>query len=214
MKRICYIVGAAPLDGRLPHPGAGDCMIAADAGYSVLRAAGLTPDLVIGDFDSLGVPPEHPNVITHSTVKDDTDTLLAVRRALELGYRRFELYGVLGGRRLDMTVASFQTLRFLAAHGAHGTLMGGGWNVTLLENGALRFPASAEGTLSLFCAGAPCCGVTLRGLRYTLENGTVSGAFPIGVSNGFIGKTAEIGVKTGQLYVLWQGDTRPEEVAL
>lgn len=211
MEHVCYIVGAAPLDGRMPHPREGDYLIAADAGYAALKAAGIMPDLVMGDFDSLGAPPEHPNVIRHSPVKDDTDTILAIRWALEQGYRRFLLYGALGGKRLDMTISSFQTLRFLAAHGARGTLVGDGWNVMLLENGTLRFPQTAKGVLSVFCAGAPCRGVTLRGLRYTMENGTVTGDFPIGISNAFIGERAEISVQNGQLYVLWQDDVRPEE---
>ena len=211
MEHVCYIVGAAPMDGRLPQPREGDFLIAADAGYTALTEAGLTPDLVIGDFDTLGAPPEHPNVITHDPVKDDTDMILAVRWALERGYREFEFYGVLGGKRLDLTVASFQTLRFLRMRGARGTLVGEGWTVTVLDHGTLRFPPQARGTLSVFCAGSPCTGVTLRGLRYTMRDGTLTGAYPMGVSNAFIGEPAEISVKKGMLYVLWQGDVRPEE---
>ena len=214
MEPVCYIVGAAPLDGCLPQPGEGDLLIAADAGYTALKTAEIMPDVVIGDYDSLGAPPKHPNVISHSPIKDDTDTILAIRWAMERGYRRFELYGVLGGRRLDMTVASLQTLQFLRLHGAKGMLVGDGWNVTLLEHGALRFPASAAGTLSVFCAGAPCSGVTLRNLKYTLEDGAITGGYPFGVSNAFIGEPAEIAVKKGMLYVLWQDDVRPEEVPI
>ena len=212
MEHICYIVGAAPLDGRLPKPKPGDILIAADAGYTALREAGLTPDLVIGDFDTLGAPPDHPNVITHSPIKDDTDLILVVRWATERGYRRFEIYGALGGPRLDMTVASFQTLQMLRSRGARALLVGDGWNVTLLQGGTLRFPPEARGTLSVFCAGAPCDGVTIRGLKYSLEDGSLSGLFPMGVSNAFTGREAEISVRNGMLYVLWQGDVRPEEV--
>ena len=213
MDSICYIVGAAPLDGRLPKPKPGDYLVAADAGYTTLLEAGLTPDLVIGDFDTLGAPPEHPNVITHDPVKDDTDMLLAVRWALEHGYRTFEFYGVLGGKRLDLTVASFQTLRFLRMRGARGMLLGDGWNITVFDHGTLRFPPEARGTLSVFCAGSQCTGVTLHGLKYTMEGGVITGAFPIGVSNAFVGEQSEITVKKGMLYVLWQGDVRPEEVS-
>ena len=211
MDPVCYIVGAAPLDGRLPHPKTGDLLIAADAGYAALRDAGLTPDLVIGDFDSLGAAPEHPNVISHSPIKDDTDLILAARWAHERGYRAFEIYGALGGKRLDMTVASFQTLCFLRMHGARGTLVGDGWNVTVADSGTLRFPPEASGTLSVFCAGSPCTGVTLRGLAYCMEDGVLTGFYPKGVSNAFTGEPAEITVKKGMLYVLWQGDVRPEE---
>lgn len=214
MERTCYIVGAAPLDGRLPKPGPEDFLIAADGGYASLEAAGIRPDLVIGDFDSLGHVPEHPNVLTHSPIKDDTDLILALRWALERGWKRFELYGALGGGRLDQTVASFQTLLWLRAREARAVLVGDGWNVTVIENGCLRFPPEAKGRLAVFCAGPPCAGVTLRGLKYTLEDSVLTGSYPMGVSNEFIGETAEISVRNGTLYVLWQDAARPEEVAI
>ncbi len=214
MEHVCYIVGAAPTDGRLPQRREGDCLIAADAGYAALEAAGMTPDLVIGDFDSLGHVPAHPNVLTHSPIKDDTDLILALRWALERGWKRFEIYGALGGERLDMTVASFQTLQFLRAQEAKGVLVGGGWNVTVIDHCTLRFPPEAQGRIAVFCAGSPCAGVTLRGLEYTLEDGVVTGFYPKGVSNRFCGSAAEITVKKGMLYVLWQDEVRPEEVSL
>ena len=213
MEHVCYIVGAAPLDGRLPQPREGDWLIAADAGYAALERAGIVPDLVMGDFDSLGAAPEHPNVLTHSPIKDDTDLMLAVRWALERGWRRFEIYGALGGRRLDQTLASLQTLRFLAEHGAKGLLVGAGWNVLLLEDGTLRFPAGAKGWLSLFVSGDRAEGVTLRGLKYELTDETLTCGFPLGVSNEFLGEGAEITVKKGMLFVLWQDPSRPEEAS-
>lgn len=211
MERICNIVGAAPLDGRLPQLREGDFLIAADAGYAALTAAGLTPDLVMGDFDSLGHVPAGENVLTHSPIKDDTDLILAIRWALARGWRRFEIYGALGGRRLDQTLASLQTLRFLAAHNARGALHGDGWSAALLQNGALRFPADASGWLSLFASGGPARGVTLRNLKYTLTDAEITCDYPIGVSNEFTGKEARIEVKEGALLVLWQGDAAPEE---
>ena len=209
-EHICYIVGAAPLGDVLPHPQPGDYLIAADAGYASLEAAGLEPDFVMGDFDSLGAAPEHPNVETHSVIKDDTDLMLAVRWALEQGWRRFRIYGALGGKRLDQTLASLQTLRFLKEHGADGLLIGDGWNVALLQNGALRFPAAAEGWLSLFTSGDRAEGVTLRGLKYELTGAELTCAFPLGVSNEFLGRSATISVEKGSLFVLWQGGLLPE----
>ena len=88
MEPICYIVGAAPTEA-LPSPREGDFLIAADRGYEALRAAGIAPDLIMGDFDSLGFTPEGENVLPHSPIKDDTDLLLAIRWAMERGWRRF-----------------------------------------------------------------------------------------------------------------------------
>ena len=211
-EQICYIVGAAALDGRLPKPEPGDYLIAADAGYAALRASGLEPDFVMGDFDSLGAPPEHPNVETHSVIKDDTDLMLAVRWALARGWRRFRIYGALGGKRLDQTLASLQTLRFLAENGARGLLVGDGWNVLLLQNGSLRFPREAAGWLSLFTSGDRAGGVTLRGLKYELTDAELTCTFPLGVSNEFLGTEATISVRKGSVFVLWQGELLPEVI--
>ena len=213
MEPICYIVGAAPTEA-LPAPREGDFLIAADRGYEALRAAGIAPDLIMGDFDSLGFTPEGENVLPHSPIKDDTDLLLAIRWAMERGWRRFVIYGALGGRRLDQTVASFQTLRFLADHGAKGRLVGDGWNVALLQNAALRFPSTASGWLSLFVSGEEARGVTLRGLKYELTDAALTCGMPLGVSNEFLGCEARIAVADGALFVLWQGDVLPEEEAL
>lgn len=112
LENICYIVGAASLDGVRLSPRPGDYVIAADGGYRTLKARGIEPDFVMGDFDSLGYRPDHPNVETHPVMKDDTDLGLAVRWALAHGYRRLVMAGALGGR-LDQTIASLQTLRGL-----------------------------------------------------------------------------------------------------
>ena len=128
LENTCYIVGAASLDGVRLSPRAGDYVIAADGGYRSLKARGIEPDFVMGDFDSLGYRPDHPNVETHPVMKDDTDLGLAVRWALVHGYRRLVMAGALGGR-LDQTIASLQTLRGLTDAGAQGWLIGCGWVV-------------------------------------------------------------------------------------
>ena len=93
LENTCYIVGAASLDGVRLSPRAGDYVIAADGGYRSLKARGIEPDFVMGDFDSLGYRPDHPNVETHPVMKDDTDLGLAVRWALVHGYRRLVMAG-------------------------------------------------------------------------------------------------------------------------
>ena len=213
MEPVCYIIGAAPATA-LPSPREGDFLIAADKGFAALQEACIAPDLILGDFDSLGYTPEGENVLSHSPIKDDTDLLLAIRWAMERGWCRFVIYGALGGARLDQTVASFQTLRFLAEHGARGRLVGDGWNVTLLQNAALRFPPAASGWLSLFVSGDAARGVTLRGLKYELTDAALTCGMPIGVSNEFLGREAIVRVEDGALFVLWQGDVLPEEEAL
>ena len=197
----CVIFCAAEFENLAQPIGPEDFIIAADGGLAHLNKIGVHANEIIGDFDSLGYTPAGAAVFP--VEKDDTDAMLAVRRGLQLGYRNFLLYGSLDGPRLDHTVANFQTLQFLADQGASGYLVGNRQLVTVVKNGSLSFPADAEGTISLFCLGADAKGITLKNLYYPLENGSLTAGFPLGVSNHFIGKPAEISVKDGSLLVIW-----------
>ena len=197
----CIIFCTAGFEALARPIGAGDHVIAADGGLRHTRKLGITPDTVLGDFDSLGFTPEGANVFP--VEKDDTDAMLAVRRGLQLGYREFLLYGSLDGPRLDHAVANFQTLQYLADHGAVGYLIGNTTMVTVVKDGSISFPAGATGTVSVFCMGPDAQGVTLEGLYYPLQNGTLTPGFPLGVSNHFTGANAKISVEKGSLLVLW-----------
>ena len=135
----CFIFGAGPFFGLPVSPAPGDVVFAADGGYRHCQAAGLQPDLLLGDFDSLNDLPKGIPIHTFPVEKDDTDAMLAVRRGLELGYREFVLYGSLDGPRLDHTVANFQTLQFLADRGAVGYLVGNRSIVTVVKNASSVF---------------------------------------------------------------------------
>lgn len=197
----CVIFCAGEFDGSAALPEPGDLLIAADGGLRHVRALGLEPDVILGDFDSLGYVP--PDSRVFPVEKDDTDAMLAVRLGLERGYREFYLYGGLDGRRLDHTVANFQTLQFLADRGATGYLLGRDYAVTVIAEESVCFPPDADGILSLFCLGPDAEGITLTGLQYPLENGRISSGFPLGVSNHFIGGQARITVKKGSLLAMW-----------
>lgn len=198
----CIIFCAAEFDALLQPIEKGDYVIAADGGLRHIQKLGITPDVILGDFDSLGYEPIGANVFP--VEKDDTDAMLAVRRGLALGYRDFLLYGSLDGPRLDHTVANFQTLQFLCDHGAFGVLAGLNTMAAVVKNGTLSFLAGCSGTISVFCLGTDAQGVTLKGLYYPLENSTLTSGFPLGVSNHFTGEKAEISVREGSLLVIWE----------
>ena len=179
-----------------------DYLLAADGGLTHIQNLGLTPDEILGDFDSLGYVPQGAKV--YPVEKDDTDAMLAARRGLELGFREFWFYGSLDGPRLDHTVSNFQTLQYLADRGAGGWLIGNSHIVTVVKNGEIRFPAEAKGIVSVFCMGADARGVTIEGLHYGLEKGTLTAGFPLGVSNHFTGKPAAVRVEEGSLLVIYE----------
>ena len=197
----CIIFCAAEFDKLIQPPEKEDIVIAADSGLKHVLALGLKPDVILGDFDSLGYVPEGANVFP--VEKDDTDAMLAIRHGLQLGYREFLLYGCMGGSRLDHTVANFQALQYLADNGARGWLVGLEHLVTVIKEEKLLFPETAEGILSVFCLGPDACGVNLENLQYPLVNGVLTSGFPLGVSNHFVGGKAAVSVEKGSLLVLW-----------
>jgi len=208
--RICFIIGAGEVDPDL-HIDLqdGDLLIAADAGWQTARRLGLTPHLVIGDFDTLPAPTDHPNTIVLPCEKDVTDMRAAVDLGLERGYCRFALYGGTGGR-LAHTLANLQLLDFLSQRHCRGFLIGDGTVSTAVTDGALDFPAGMSGYLSVFCNSGTARGITLTGLKYSLTDGTLTGSEALGVSNEFTPSPAHIKVAHGTLLVLWRGDNVDE----
>ena len=196
----CLIFCAAGFDGLLFPIPSDALVIAADGGLRHTQALGLQPDIILGDFDSLGYIPADSRV--YPVEKDDTDAMLAVRVGLERGCDSFLFYGAMDGPRLDHTVANFQTLAYLSTHGARGGLIGRDYIATVLCGERVEFSEEAEGILSLFCLGAS-AEVSIRGLHYELDRGTLTPDFPLGVSNHFMEKTARVTVHDGLVLAMW-----------
>ena len=117
MEKICYIVGAGDNSGTNFLKRENDYVIAADGGLLWLQKRNIEPDMIMGDFDSLGFVPEGNNVIQHEIMKNDTDMMLAVKKALEMGYDKIKLYGGTGGR-IDHTLSNIQTMLYASRKGA------------------------------------------------------------------------------------------------
>jgi len=208
MSGICCIVGAGDMEGTEFYIPEGAYLIAADAGLRYLDSLNRKPNLIVGDFDSLGRLPAGRNVVAHKPEKDDTDMMLAVREALSRKYDTILIYGGMGGR-LDHTLANIQTLAYIASCGAQGYLAGCGNVCTVIKNRALSFGAAMKGIISVFCIGGAAHGVDLTGLKYPLINHTLTSDYPLGVSNEFTGVPSSVSVVDGMLVVLWSAP-RPE----
>ena len=198
--KTCIIFCAAGFDGLLAPIPDDALVIAADGGLRHTEGLGLRPDVILGDFDSLGYVPADSRV--YPVEKDDTDAMLAARVGLERGCDFFLFYGAMDGPRLDHTVANFQTLAFLATHGARGVLIGRDYIAAVLREESIGFSEEATGIFSLFCLGAS-AEVSIEGLKYGLDHGRLTPDFPLGVSNHFVGKTARITVHDGLVLALW-----------
>lgn len=196
---ICALVGAVDFNSEHFRQQSFDYVIAVDAGYEHLAKIGVVPDLVIGDFDSLGYVPEHPEVEKFPSHKDESDIEIALYSAAEKGYDELIVYGCLGAR-LDFTYAVYQLVTHFTEAGNTIYVVGEETIVTGLsgrKRSSLSFDERASGTLSLFAASECVTGVDERGLEYLLDKATLKNDKPLGVSNAFSGTRSTISVEEG-----------------
>ena len=200
MQELCLIVSGGELCPLPEELRAARYVIACDKGYAYAARWGIRPDLVIGDFDS-AEPPEGVSVERAPTRKDDTDTMLAVRRALAEGYREIAVVCAFGGR-FDHALANLQAGAFVVAHGVRARLYGADTEALVFTAGKVSIPRREGRSLSLFALSDRCEGVCVRGTKFTCENVTLTSSFPLGVSNVWEAEKAEIKVKSGILAVI------------
>lgn len=195
-KRICRVICAGERCPLTFEPQPGDLTIAADGGYAYALEAGITPDIVLGDFDSLDIEP-HGNVMRLSPIKDVTDTFAAAEEGLARGYRTFEFYCCTGGR-LSHTLANIATLRYIASRGGKGVMKGRGCEIYVCSSQA---SISGEVYFSLIPSGAEA--------KVEIRNAAYSGSFALtdrdslGVSNEPLkNKIAAVTVHDGEVIVI------------
>ena len=201
MSKRCVIISGgeySPIEGLSPA----DFVIACDKGYTYAKRCGVVPDLVVSDFDSYGgqIDPGIP-VKRFQSEKDDTDTMIAIRYAVEYGFEEVLLLCALG-RRLDHALANLQALAFAQAHGLCASILAEDTFVTTLRNGSLRIPRREGWSLSVFAVTDRCTGVNVSGAKYPLRDAEVTNRFPFGVSNEWVDDTAEISAAEGILLIV------------
>ena len=202
-NRCVIITGGDPTAGLSGLIRGDDFVIACDRGVGYAAKENVTPDLIIGDFDSYGGPlPENVPVTRLPSEKDDTDTMAALRYAEERGFSEVLLACALGGKRFDHTVANLQTMAHGASAGLTVTLEGDG--VRMICSGpATREIKKEEGAyLSLFAMSGEVSGVDLTGVKYPLSGGKLMSSFPLGVSNEWTEGAARISHKSGILLIV------------
>ena len=208
-NNICSIFAA----GTYYHyekPVINSLIIAADGGCDYLLSHNYLPDYAIGDFDSGNCPEDIP-AIRLNPVKDETDTFEAVKLGIEKGCTEFHFFGAAGGRTAH-TMANIQTLAMLAEKGMSGFIYGNNEIFTVIHNGIITFDKDSSGYISVFSLEKTCRGVSEKGLKYSLENCTLSNTYPIGVSNEFVGRSAEISVKDGSVMIIYTTDAKTESI--
>lgn len=203
MKR-CVIVGGADI-GRYDRVRSrlreDDFYICCDSGLRHRAGLGITPDLIVGDFDSH----ENPHLGTETIVlpreKDDTDTVFAVREAIRRGFQDFLLTGVVGGR-LDHTLGNVSLLLMLDAQGKRAAALDDYAEMEIVS----RRPARIEDRypyFSLLNISGLARGITIRNAKFPLGNAEITCEYQYGISNEVLpGMTAEVTVEEGRLLLI------------
>lgn len=181
----------------------GDLLLCADGGYDAAIAAGMSPDLVIGDFDSM--PMDHVQgcpTLRLPVHKDDTDLVVCLREGRKRGYREFRLAGCLGGR-LDHTFSALQCVYDCALRGETAWICDGVNRATVLTPGQHRLPAEAGRMLSLLAFDGAATDVCLSGTEWPLQHAVLTGRYPLGCSNEFRAEAAELSFASGALLAVY-----------
>ena len=175
-------------------------ILCADGGLEHCLKCGISPDVVIGDMDSYNGKVDDKILIKHPTEKDDTDTSLCIKHAIEKGYNEIDIFGAIGGR-FDHSFANVQLLLYCKERGVNCTLCDNE-TVFVVHNEMVKIPIEKGTTVSIFSLSVKSKNITLKGFKYPLESASLSSNFPLGVSNVSVSEEIEIAVEDGTLLVV------------
>jgi thiamine pyrophosphokinase len=210
--KAVVVADGEPLDADVAELRSADVVIAADGGARWLMAHDRLPDLLVGDLDSLapdavaelagaGVAVER-----HPVDKDESDTELAVERAVALGAAEIVVLGALGGSRIDHELANLLLLAdpAIARDGGRGPrAIRGATTVLALPAGSpLALDAVPGDVVTLLPIGGDATGVRTEGLRFPLHEETLRMGRSRGLSNEAVNAAPSVRLEHGTLLVV------------
>lgn len=181
-----------------------DYVICADGGFNNAKRLGIRPDLVMGDMDSIkGILPKKINFIKFPVEKDDTDMMLCVKKALEMGAEEVVIIGGIGGDRIDHTIANICILKFLDEINISHRLIGDTQELLVLgEEKSLKIKNLEGHTISVFPVGHNLCKVWYDGLYYKMSGDNIYINNPVGISNRVISRNSTVEILKGSALVI------------
>ena len=208
MKAFIYLGGGVCEEGYIEEPHEGDLVIAADSGYRNAIRMGVSPSVVVGDFDSFREPlPTEIETIQVPTEKDFTDSQLAVDVALQRGADSLVLVGGLDGR-LDHTLSNLAILENLWHGGVRALITDGRNRVRYIENTSELVMNLGYPYLSIIAADQKVKGVSIDGCKYPLKKATLRRDYQFAVSNEIQKNCALISVRRGGIFIIESRDAK------
>lgn len=186
-------------------------LIGADHGAQFLLEQGFTPNISIGDFDSVSseqlsnIKLKSDKLLSFDAIdKDYTDTELSFLHALEQGGSEIILLGALG-TRMDHSIANIQLLSLAHRQGVKASIIDEHNRIELMSD-QLHVKRDHYHYISLLPYSDTVTGITLDGFKYPLHDATISKGQAIGVSNELIDETGTITISSGLLLVIQSND--------
>lgn len=191
----------------------GQNIIAGDRGLEALYQLKIIPNHVVGDFDS--VSPEilefykkQPQIIfhTYNAEKDNTDTDIALKLAIQLKSSKVTILGALG-KRMDHALANIHILKDALEANIPCQILDEYNRIYLINKEMTLEKNKVFGKyVSLIPLTSTIEGLTLTGFKYSLNHYTLPIGTSLGISNEIIGDIAHIEMKNGILIVIESKD--------
>lgn len=186
-----------------------DMIMAADSGMDFLYRNHLTPDIIVGDFDSVDHDAldffredKRIEFCRLDPVKNDTDTEYAIRDALSRGITQLTILGGTGSR-LDHVLGNISLLGIGLEENVEIELVDEHNRVRMIDK---PLSIRRDEQFGRFVSLIPYTGnvehVTLTGFKYTLDDYTMGGFNSLGVSNEIKEEVARIEFSSGILLVI------------
>lgn len=207
MKAYIYTGGRIFPEYITESPKSEDLVIAADSGYKNSKLCGVKPNILIGDFDSLGdIPSDIDEVLQMPPEKDLTDTQLAVEVAIERGADEIVIISGTDGR-LDHTLSNLAILEGLWNRNIRCVLTSGQNRVRYIKNsGHILLREKNFKYFSVIACDSVVKGVSIKGAKYPLNNLKLTKTLQYAVSNEIDGNCSLITVKRGGVYIIESRD--------
>lgn len=178
-----------------------DYLIYCDCGLKHRTGLGAGPDLIIGDFDSYDDPHLAVETIVLPVIKDDTDTVYAVKEGIKRGFTDFLLIGVIG-ERFDHSLSNVSILYYLDSLGYGGLIIDDYSEMEIVSRGEALIDSSYP-FFSLLNLTGTARGITVKNAKYTLQDAEITCDYQYGVSNEPLpGQTASVSVREGRLLLI------------
>lgn len=206
-KIKCVIISGAPNDDSDYLKNSIDdssFVIAADSGYKRCLDADITPNLIIGDFDSSSYPDINCEIVHLPVEKDDTDTFYCVKEAVKRGYKEIEIYNAIGDR-VDHTYANMLCLHYCLNNNVRAFIKNKKNKIFFVNDKAVLDNNEYQ-YFSVFSFSEKSEGVTIKDSYYQVDNVTLNNFDQYGESNHFNGKEVTVSVNKGILIVILSND--------